>query len=171
MEFEAAPVRVRVRSFSRSLPMALLIAREAVMNRFRALLHAFDITEQQWRVLRALASSDEVEVTVLAGVTCLLPASLSRILRDIDSRGLIARRTVPDDRRRTLISITADGQALIDAVTPYTDAAYAEIVENLGKSRMDALQRLLKELAETLDALPTPMTPHPDGLDEATRSD
>jgi hypothetical protein len=36
---------------------------------------------------------------------------------------------------------------------------------------MDALQRLLKELAETLDALPTPMTPHPDGLDEATRSD
>lgn len=164
MDFDNAPgpVRVRLRSFSKSLPMALLIAREAVMNRFRASLHAFDITEQQWRVLRALATSEEVEVTELAGVTRLLPASLSRILRDLEIRGLIVRRTVPDDRRRALISIAPQGLALIDAVAPFSETAYGEIANAFGRERMDELQRLLRELAETLDALPPPASP-PDG--------
>jgi len=161
MDAESArgPVRVRIRSFSKSLPMALLIAREAVMNRFRSSLHTFDITEQQWRVLRALAAIDGRQVTALAHVTCLLPASLSRILRDLETRGLIGRRVVPQDRRRALISIAPEGLALIDAVAPFSEAAYAEIADRFGKDRMDELHRLLKELADTLEALPPPGTP------------
>ena len=42
--------------FSRSLPMALLRARESVMVRFRPMLRAHGLTEQQWRVLRAMAA-------------------------------------------------------------------------------------------------------------------
>ncbi len=44
-----------MRAFSSSLPMALLRAREAVMRRFRPGLRDHGVTEQQWRVLRALA--------------------------------------------------------------------------------------------------------------------
>lgn len=53
--------------------MGLLLARESVMNRFRPALHMFNITEQQWRVLRALRSSDEMEAAALAKATYLLP--------------------------------------------------------------------------------------------------
>ncbi|MGH7006661.1 MAG: hypothetical protein ACREIP_22160, partial [Alphaproteobacteria bacterium] len=38
-----------MRAFSRSLPMQLLRAREAVMQRFRPMLHQHGVTEQQWR--------------------------------------------------------------------------------------------------------------------------
>lgn len=69
--------RVRLREFSRSLPMALLRAREAVMRHFRPSLRAFDVTEQQWRVLRALSAIPEIEVTELANATFLLAPSLS----------------------------------------------------------------------------------------------
>ena len=41
----------RMRAFSRSLPMALLKAREEVMAGFRPNLRAHAITEQQWRAL------------------------------------------------------------------------------------------------------------------------
>src|SRR5208283_3623306 len=47
---------VPMREFSRSLPMSLLRAREAVMRHFRPSLRRHGLTEQQWRILRALAA-------------------------------------------------------------------------------------------------------------------
>ena len=46
--------------------MALLRAREAVMREFRAALRRHGLTEQQWRVLRALTARDEMEILALA---------------------------------------------------------------------------------------------------------
>jgi homoprotocatechuate degradation regulator HpaR len=148
------PANVKLRGFSKSLPMSLLLAREAVMQRFRSSLHLFNMTEQQWRVLRALSSISEIEVTALAKVTYLLTPSLSRILKDMEARGYINRRAVPEDMRRQLISITPQGLTLIDAVAPYSEGIYAEIYNAFGKERMDLLQQLLKELAATLNTLP-----------------
>src|SRR5437660_8042604 len=91
--------RVPMREFSRSLPMSLLRAREAVMRQFRPSLRRHDLTEQQWRIMRALASIDAIEVTELARTAFLLGPSLSRILRDLDARGLIERKTAKTDLR------------------------------------------------------------------------
>jgi hypothetical protein len=79
--------RVPMREFSRSLPMSLLRAREAVMRQFRPSLRRHDLTEQQWRILRALAAIEAIEVTELARTAFLLGPSLSRILRDLEARG------------------------------------------------------------------------------------
>lgn len=147
-------VNVKLRSFSKSLPMSLLLAREAVMNRFRSSLNLFNITEQQWRVLRALSSIPEIEVMELARVTYLLAPSLSRILRDMEARGLILRRQAPDDLRRSLISISPAGLKLIDAVAPWSEGIYGEITESFGKENMELLQQLLKDLTARMNALP-----------------
>jgi hypothetical protein len=53
--------RVVLRDFSKSLPMALMRTREAVMKRFRPSLRHHDITEQQCRVLRALDHAGPLE--------------------------------------------------------------------------------------------------------------
>ena len=84
--------RVPMRDFSRSLPMSLLRAREAVMRQFRPSLRHHGLTEQQWRILRALAAVETIEVTELARSAFLLGPSLSRILRDLEARQLIERR-------------------------------------------------------------------------------
>lgn len=148
-----AGVNVKLRSFSRSLPMALLLAREAMMNRFRPALKLFNITEQQWRVLRALSSVKEIEVMELAKATSLLAPSLSRILRDMEERGLVERRQVPDDLRRSLTSISADGLKLIDAVAPYSESIYQEITTAVGREKMDQLQQMCREIVGMLGEL------------------
>src|SRR5256714_1343514 len=91
-----------MREFSRSLPMSLLRAREAVMRQFRPSLRDYGLTEQQWRILRALTSVDTIEVTELAQVAFLLGPSLSRILRDLEARDLIERRGVETGAPRRL---------------------------------------------------------------------
>src|ERR1700716_90767 len=96
----AAVRRVPMREFSRSLPMSLLRAREAVMRQFRPSLRQHGLTEQQWRILRALAGVKTIEVTERARTSFLLGPSLSRILRDLEARRLIERRVTKADRRR-----------------------------------------------------------------------
>ncbi len=46
------------RETGRSLPIALLRARESLMARFRPMLAAHGFTEQQWRVLRIVGEVD-----------------------------------------------------------------------------------------------------------------
>src|SRR3954470_20526895 len=91
--------RVPMREFSRSLPMSLLRAREAVMRQFRPSLRIYGLTEQQWRILRALSSVESIEVTELARLAFLLGPSLSRILRDLEARQLVERKTAETDQR------------------------------------------------------------------------
>lgn len=131
---------VALRPFSQSLPMALLLAREAAMKRFRPHLAEFDLTEQQWRVLRALASaSDALEVGELARSTALLPPSLSRILSNLEARSLIARTSVPHDQRRAHIALAPGGHDLVRRVAPGSEARYNDIEACFGAERLSAL--------------------------------
>ena len=146
--------RVPMRDFSRSLPMSLLRAREAVMRQFRPALRQHGLTEQQWRILRALASIDAIEVTELARVAFLLGPSLSRILRDLDARHLIERRIAKTDLRRGVVSISAKGLKLIEAVAPSSEAIYAAMTKRYGARKLVELQDMLHALEGSLSELP-----------------
>ncbi|MBR0872222.1 homoprotocatechuate degradation operon regulator HpaR [Bradyrhizobium tropiciagri] len=144
---EAGPLRrAPMREFSRSLPMSLLRAREAVMRQFRPSLRNHGLTEQQWRILRALSAVDEIEVTELAHVAFLLGPSLSRILRDLEARQLIERKAAETDARRAVVSISAKGLKLIEAVAPTSEAIYAEITRRYGARKLAELQEMLGAL-------------------------
>lgn len=156
--------RGRLRDVSRSLPIALLRTREAVMRQFRPALRSVDLTEQQWRVLRALDSVPEIDATGLAMATFLLPPSLSRILRDLEKRHLISRRPDPADLRAWLISLTPEGRSVIDAAGVSIETIYAELTERIGKNRLDTLMQLLRDIEQDLNA------PSIDGDDGAPES-
>ena len=150
----AAARRVPMREFSRSLPMSLLRAREAVMRHFRPSLRHHGLTEQQWRILRALASIDAIEVTELARVAFLLGPSLSRILRDLEARHLIERRVAKADLRRGVVSISASGLKLIEAVAPSSEAIYAAMTRRYSARKLADLQDMLALLERRLSELP-----------------
>jgi homoprotocatechuate degradation regulator HpaR len=160
MDSPPAQSRVRLRAFSRSLPMALLRTREAVMRHFRPGLRAVDLTEQQWRVLRALSSVVEIEATRLAGATFLLGPSLTRILRDLEGRALIARRSAPGDQRTALLSLSPAGHALIGEAGQRSEAVYRRLTARIGEARLDAMMRLLAEVEAELAALPVEAAVH-----------
>ena len=136
--------------FQSTLPILLLRAREAVIERFRPVLNAHGLTEQQWRVLRTLSTVQEIEVTPLARAVFLRGPSLSRILRDMTQRGLIKRRAGETDQRFGLISITPAGVAMIRAVAPAATLAADEINRRFGAERMEQLNGLLLELESVL---------------------
>ncbi len=152
MRIESRPIPMR--SFSNSLPMALLKAREAVMRRFRPGLRSHGVTEQQWRVLRALAGRPALPLRELAAETCLLAPSLSRILPQLEARGLIVRQAVPGDLRRASVVPSPAGLELIAAHAPQSEAAYRQIERRFGAERLGQLFTLLRELERSLTCTP-----------------
>jgi homoprotocatechuate degradation regulator HpaR len=141
----------KLRDFSRSLPMALLRARESVMARFRPMLRQHGITEQQWRVLRALHSAHEaLSASQLAERTLLSLPSLSRLLKTLEDRKAIRRKTHKSDLRSTQISISPIGAKIVSAIAPSSELHYADITRCLGADDVERLYALLESCVARL---------------------
>jgi len=106
------------RKTKRSLPIALLRARERVMEPVRGMLAESGVTEQKWRVLRVLEETGEIEPTVIASEACLHLPSLSRILKTMEADGLVQRKEDLADRRKTLVAISEAGRAILARSCP-----------------------------------------------------
>lgn len=116
------------------------------MARFRPVLTDAEVTEQQWRVVRALADVAEATPSELAERCAILPPSMTRIVRTLVDRGFATRRSDRNDLRRTLLSITPAGRELVSAMSPQITAIYDEFNRRLGEPGLD-------ELLERLDVL------------------
>ncbi|MBY0530714.1 MAG: homoprotocatechuate degradation operon regulator HpaR [Xanthobacteraceae bacterium] len=132
-----------MRPFARSLPMQLLRAREALMQEFRPHLRKHGLSEQQWRVLRALAEAGSMDINALGEMCQIHPASLSRMLPNLESEGRIERRNDRDDQRYIIVSITAKGRALFQRVAKESEQIYASIERRIGSSELKTLYELL----------------------------
>ncbi len=133
-------------STSRSLPIALLRARERVMGPIRAMLADAGVTEQQWRVLRVLQESGPNDPTRIAEKACLLLPSLTRILQKLEEKAMIRRKADPGDKRKQIVEITRAGEALIAANFETSIALMEKVRTRMGTDRYEALLDLLNEL-------------------------
>jgi homoprotocatechuate degradation regulator HpaR len=145
---EETDLRAVPRLTRRSLPMALLRAREAVMARFRPLLAEHDMTEQQWRVIRILGESGTLDATELASRCCILTPSLTRMIRALGKRKLLTRRKDSEDGRRIILEVTPKAQAMIASMMPEINAIYDELEREFGKDRLESVLDVLEELAD-----------------------
>ena len=139
-------------STNRSLPIALIRAREGVMGPIRAMLAETGITEQQWRVLRVLSEHGEMDGTTLANRASLLVPSLTRIVATLREKGLVTQRRDAQDRRRQVVAITPKGQGIIDANTAQAARIVDGFKAQLGAADYETLLTLLERLDPGRDA-------------------
>lgn len=141
--------------FGRSLAMLLLLAREAVMQRWRPFLHTRGLTDQQWRVMRALREVESLEIIELGKRCCIHPASLSRILPKLAAEGIISRCANAADQRRVIVSLAPSGRRLVEESLMDGARIHAELARDIGPERLDRLYERLEEVLDLLaDAKP-----------------
>ncbi len=129
-----------------SINMALLQAREAVMAFFRPLFNQFNITEQQWRIIRLLAESGTLDFQDLANKACILRPSLTGILTRLEKMGYVVRLKPTNDQRRVFLKLTAEGEKLYEAMIAAVNARYDVIDSLYSREKLDLLRELLAEL-------------------------
>ena len=115
------------------------------MSRFRPMLRQHGLTEQQWRVIRALAAYQEIDASELAKKSFLLAPSLTRILRFLEREELVKRSSDANDQRRYVFVLTGKGRRIYNEVGPDSELLYAEIEKEFGADKLEALYALLAE--------------------------
>ena len=135
----------------RNLPLLLLQARERVIARFRPALNAAGVTEQQWRIVRALLELGPLEPRQIVTLCAISSPSLAGVLARMDDLGLVTRVRLDHDQRRVQVSLTAKSRALARTLAPQIEAVYAGIEARIGHRYTQDFYRTLDDLITLLD--------------------
>ena len=134
----------------RNLPLLLLQAREQVIARFRPILNAHGITEQQWRIVRALIDTGPLEPREIGELCRISSPSLAGVLARMQDLGYITRKRLDHDQRRRRVSLTARSRALSTRMAPQIEATYRDIEARIGAQFAVEFYAALDELIGAL---------------------
>jgi homoprotocatechuate degradation regulator HpaR len=138
----------------RNLPMLLLQVREAVMTQFRPVLNAHGVTEQQWRVLRALTQTGPLEPRQLCEACQIVGPSLAGVLKRMEEAGWVQREKMAADQRRVSVSLTPGSSRLVAKMAPLIEARYEAMEAVVGRDTIDATYASLDRLLTCLGGAP-----------------
>src|SRR5205085_4899653 len=103
-------------------------SRRQVFQKARRRLEGLGESIFEWRLLAYLHDDGPAIQAELADATAQHPASISRLLDEMEEKGLVVRRRDTADRRRVLVEVAAAGEAKYDALF---DEAVSVIEESL----------------------------------------
>jgi homoprotocatechuate degradation regulator HpaR len=136
--------------FEQSLAAIVLSAKESVIAPMRPKLREYDITEPQWRVMRVLNDRGATDATCLSDVGLLHAPSVTRILKDLEERKLVARKPDPNDGRRTLVALTPPGRDIVKVIARDVLRVMREYSERFGTERLERLTDELRALSAAI---------------------
>lgn len=128
------------------LPTLINLAREAFMEQVRPLLRKYDLTDQQWRTMKALYMLGDLDAAELAENASLRKPSLSRVIRQLGDRKLLTPVRDKNDRRRVISRLTKKGETICLELGPNMELNHNEAVTLLGDVNLDLLRRELNKM-------------------------
>jgi DNA-binding MarR family transcriptional regulator len=110
-----------------------------------ALFDQFDLTAQQYNVLRILKASapETLPTLVLAERLISHAPDITRIVDRLESRGLVVRRRSDENRRVVQVGITTAGHELLGEIARPLRECHARQLGHLSKTDLADLGRLL----------------------------
>lgn len=129
---------------------ALAIASRSVISVYRPILEPYGLTHPQYLALLALWERSPRSVKDLGAELRLDPATLSPLLKRLESAGLVTRNRSVVDERLLEVALTEAGAALrseAETIPP-------RVIDRLGMS-MDELEALRVSLWRVIDAAGT----------------
>jgi DNA-binding MarR family transcriptional regulator len=123
----------------------------ALQRRSKAMATTLGITGPQRLVIRIIGRFPSIHAKQLADILHLHPSSLTAVLKRLERRHLVRRWPDERDRRRWLLGLTRQGQAL-NRETPGTiEAAVQRMLKTTIRVDVDVTRAVLGRLARELD--------------------
>src|ERR687886_1304184 len=140
--------QVRARGKKRARPpraqtayVALLSTADRVRTFFETVCAPFDITAQQYNVLRILRGAEPEGLPTLTIAERMIERTpgITRMIDRLEAKGLVAREVRPHDRRCVYCRITQKGLSLLELLDEPVDEANHTAFAGLNKSEIEQL--------------------------------
>ncbi|MCA3555107.1 MarR family transcriptional regulator [Aestuariivirga sp.] len=131
------------------MPFRLNVLAQTVSERLSAVYAGkFNLDIPQWRILANLASRGDMTAQEIARVTHGHKSTISRAVRELEDRGLIARKVSSSDRRSFTLTLTGAGRRMFRRLLPLV----LDFERNLIAALSDADARSLLKGLTALEA-------------------
>ena len=139
-----------VLELDRFLPYRLSVLSNRISQDIAALYAArFALTVTEWRVLAVLGRYPDLSASEVAERTAMDKVAVSRAVSSLLASGRLTRQTHGDDRRRSVLELSAKGYRVYDEVAPLALAYEQRLLEGLRDDERAALDRLLARMEES----------------------
>ncbi|MDB5023053.1 MAG: MarR family transcriptional regulator [Mucilaginibacter sp.] len=111
----------------------------------------FNITVDQWLILKNLDNDRYLKQTELAELTGKDTPTLTRIVDLLCKKGLTGRLMHKTDRRSFTVHLTENGKRLLSELSPKVDDIRMKAWEGLSEADYDDLKRILNKIYQNLE--------------------
>lgn len=112
-----------------------------------------DLTLRQLQVLALLRQSPDATGQALAETMGVSTPTVSGLVERVASKGWVDRRHDPQDRRRVLLRLTAEGEGLLTGMESPAAGTRARVLARLDEGELADLARLLDRMHQEMEAL------------------
>lgn len=114
---------------------------------------AFGVTPVQFGALSAVLRNPGVDQRTLARMIGFDTSTIGSVIDRLESRGLMQRNAHPEDRRVRLLTLTPEGQRVLEEVEPGMLRAQERMLEPLAPEQRGVFMDMLHTLVEGNNAL------------------
>ncbi|MCS0533389.1 MarR family transcriptional regulator [Klebsiella grimontii] len=131
-------------------PMGMRMA--MVVRQWRAIIDSAitdtGLTQSSWTVLMQLHQlEDNVSVSELAEVQGIELPPLMRTLTQLEKQGYLLRSTSPYDKRIRLLTLTAEGRAILEKLNRVIETYQQRVTETIPEAQLAAFSATLNQIA------------------------
>jgi len=137
---------------SSSLGYLLKRAQSLLIDHLETVVAGSDLTFTQWVVLMHLRDGLALNATTLCSQLRHDSGALTRVIDQLEARGLVARERSREDRRAVQLSVTGAGHQIIEATIPNVVQMLNFALRDFSRAEAAELNRLLNKLIGSLGA-------------------
>ena len=141
-----------------------LSATEVLQRRVASLLSAVDrgltgalaphdLVPVELDLLRFCRDRGECTASQMTGVLPTDPSRISRLVHRLAEMGLLARRRLTDDRRVVMLSLTPEGDRLVQTMDSLVQEFYDSLTEGISEADLEAFLSAGQRMVENYDAM------------------
>jgi DNA-binding MarR family transcriptional regulator len=105
----------------------------------------YDITPVQFAAMQALKANPGIEQAQVAALIAYDRATIGGVIDRLEQKGYISRVVSKKDRRAREVSLTAEGEQLLDQVFPLVLAMQDDILDELTGAEREQFLKLAKQ--------------------------
>jgi DNA-binding MarR family transcriptional regulator len=131
---------------SAAQPMLMYLVKQvelASRARLEEIVRPLGLTPLQYTALTVLERHPDTSTAQLARNSFVTSQSMADMIAVLEDRGLIERRRDQADRRRLVVALTPDGQALLDSCRDAVAELQDQMAAGLTSAQVAALRRNL----------------------------
>lgn len=159
---DALPADVAARFVDGYLAYLLAQVSNRISCEFHREVEAAGLSVTEWRVIASLVGSRGETIGALSEATLTKQPTVSKVVLRLEAGGLVARLRNRKDRRQTLVSLSARGRRLADALVARALRHQTAVLAPFGADNAAQLVHMLRAL----------LALHPPGgIDDASEAD